>query len=78
MLEKKISIIGVDFAGIRSGCEHTSKDQYRANRGVFVVENLCNLKIVLGKHMIMRFIANTYPANYKGMTGLPCLVVANL
>ena len=43
LLEQEISIIGIDFAGIRRGKEHTPKDQYCADRGVFIVENLCNL-----------------------------------
>ena len=76
LLDKEISIIGVDFAGIRRGKEHTPKDQYCADRGVFVIENLCNLKAVLdaGSH----FIACTYPMNYAEMTGLPCRVIAKL
>lgn len=78
LLEKRISIIGVDFAGIRRGSEHTPKDQYCADRGVFVVENLCNLKTILDEQLIMNFIANTYPVNYTEMTGLPCRVVAKL
>ena len=44
---EKISMIGVDFAGIRRGKEHTPKDQYCADRGVFVVENLCGLSRLL-------------------------------
>lgn len=78
LLEKKISIIGIDFAGVRRGVEHTPKDQYCADRGVFVIENLCNLKEILNGHANMNFIANTYPVNYTEMTGLPCRVVAKL
>ena len=40
LLQKNISIIGVDFAGVRRGKEHTPKDQYCADRGVFIIENL--------------------------------------
>ena len=40
MLEKQISIIGIDFAGVRRGKEHTPKDQYCAERDVFIIENL--------------------------------------
>ena len=47
LLEREISIIGIDFAGVRRGDEHTPKDQYCADRGVFVVENLCNLGMIL-------------------------------
>ena len=76
LLDKDVSIIGVDFAGVRRGKEHTPKDQYCADRGVFIIENLCNLKAVIdagGKAII-----NTYPMNYAKMTGLPCRVVAEV
>lgn len=76
LLEKKISMIGVDFAGIRRGKEHTPKDQYCADRGVFVVENLCGLSRLLVS--TREFTACTYPMNYVGMTGLPCRVVAKI
>lgn len=76
LLEKKITMIGVDFAGIRRGKEHTPKDQYCADRGVFVVENLCGLSRLLVS--TREFTACTYPMNYVGMTGLPCRVVAKI
>ena len=76
LLQKKVSIIGVDFAGVRRGKEHTPTDQYCADHGVFIVENLCNLKKVLENGGM--FIANTYPMNYAEMTGLPCRVVADI
>jgi Predicted metal-dependent hydrolase len=78
LIARKISIIGVDFAGIRRGAEHTPKDQYCADRGIFVIENLCNLKTLLGDQASMNFTANTYPVNYAEMSGLPCRVVAKL
>ncbi|MBR3312062.1 MAG: cyclase family protein [Solobacterium sp.] len=73
LLAKEISLIGVDFAGVRRGKEHTPKDQYCADHGVFIIENLCNLKNAIGECII-----NTYPVNYVGMTGLPCRVVAEV
>lgn len=76
LLEKKISIIGVDFAGIRRGREHIPVDQYCADRGVFVIENLCNLNAIAraGEGIVV----HTYPMNIAGMTGLPCRVVAEV
>ena len=76
LLNRKISVIGVDFAGIRRGAEHTPKDGYCADRGVFIVENLCNLKEVLehGK----TFTAHTYPMKFTESTGLPCRVIAEI
>lgn len=76
LLEKHISIIGIDFAGVRRGKEHTPMDQHCADYNVFIVENLCNLGSVL-KHGNV-FTANTYPMNYAEMTGLPCRVVADI
>ena len=75
LLNKKISIIGVDFAGVRRGKEHTPKDQYCADRGVFIVENLCNLKSLVNLENLK---INTYPMNYAEMTGLPCRVIAKV
>ena len=78
LLARKISIIGVDFAGVRRGQEHTPMDQRCADRGVFVIENLCNLQAILNGAPSALFTANTYPINYTNMSGLPCRVVAKL
>ena len=76
LLEKGISIIGVDCAGIRRGKEHTPADQRCADNGVFVVENLSGLKAVLA--VSAQFTAHTYPMRLAGVTGLPCRVVAEI
>ena len=76
LLARKIAIIGIDFAGIRREAEHTPKDRYCADRGVFIVENLCNLKKLLEYARHGAFVVNTYPIRFSGMTGLPCRVVA--
>jgi kynurenine formamidase len=76
LLDKNISIIGIDFAGVRRGKEHSPMDQICADRGVFIIENLVNLKSLAESNEY--FIANTYPMNYEGMTGLPCRVVAKV
>lgn len=76
LLDKKISVIGIDFAGVRRGKEHTPKDRYCADKGVFIIENLCNLKSVLSEGGY--FTACTYPMNYAEMTGLPCRVIARI
>jgi kynurenine formamidase len=78
LIQKGISIIGIDFAGVRRGKEHTPMDQYCADRGVFIVENLCNLNSILINCSNASFLANTYPMNFEGMTGLPCRVVAKI
>lgn len=76
LLQKRISIIGIDFSGVRRGKEHIPMDQRCANQGVFVVENLCGLQEVVkaGK----RFTARTFPMHLTGLTGLPCRVIAEV
>jgi len=78
LIHRRVSIIGIDFAGVRRGIEHTPKDQYCADKGIFIIENLCNLGKVLNGKNIMKFTANTYPINFAGMTGLPCRVIAEV
>lgn len=75
LVEKGVSIIGLDFAGIRRGKEHIPKDRYCAEHGVFVVENLCSLAELLE---YKEFTAHTYPMKIEGVTGLPCRVVAEI
>ena len=74
LLSKGVSIIGMDCAGIRCGKEHIPADQKCADKGTFVIENLCNLNQLLGKD----FIVHTYPMSYAGITGLPCRVIAEV
>ena len=70
-----VSIIALDFGGIRRGSEHIPKDQFCADRGTFVIENLCNMKQLLSAE---GFIANTYPLNAADISGLPCRVIAEI
>ena len=74
LVDRGVSIIALDFAGVRRGKEHTPTDCACAARGTFIVENLCNLKAVLDAGG--RFVAHTYPMNYVGISGLPCRVIA--
>jgi kynurenine formamidase len=78
LLERGVAMIGVDFAGVRRGAEHTPKDQYCADRGVFIVENLCNLERVLDGARVARCLIHTFPVRFGGMSGLPCRVVAEV
>ena len=73
LVEKRVSIIGIDAAGVRRGKEHTPTDQWCADRGVFIVENLSGLEPLVGKDDV---IINTFPMNYVGLTGLPSRVIA--
>ena len=71
LLEKKVSLIGIDFAGVRRGKEHNIMDQLCADHGVFIIENLWNLKAALGSCTM-----HTYPMKFAETTGLPCRIIA--
>ena len=76
LLKRQVSMIGIDFAGIRRGAEHTPADQHCPDHGVFIVENLCNLVLLLKNANSKMCIVHTYPVNFAGWSGLPCRVVA--
>lgn len=78
LLDKKVSIIGIDTAGIRKPSEHVKIDQYCADNNVFVIENLDNLKTLLEKTTDKDFKVHTYPINIEGMSGLCCRVIAEV
>lgn len=73
LLDIGVSIIGLDFAGVRRGAEHIPTDKRAADRGVFIIENLVNLDIICKNGPL--FTAHTYPLNCTGITGLPCRVI---
>ncbi len=78
LIEKKISLIGLDAAGVRRGAAHTKTDQYCADNGVFVIENLTNLGLLLKAVGSHPFTVYTFPLNFEGMSGLPCRVIAEI
>ncbi|HWR09098.1 cyclase family protein [Sporomusa sp.] len=78
LVTKKVSMIGIDTCGIRKATEHPQADMYCANNGIFVIENLNNLEILLQESNSLKFLVHTYPVNYAGLTGLPCRVIAEL
>lgn len=75
LLDRKVSIIGIDFAGVRRGSEHTPTDQRCADHQVFIIENLVNLEQLPSSATC---VIHTYPMNFLKMTGLPCRVVAEV
>ena len=72
LIQKQVSIIGIDCAGIRRTPEHVPTDRRCSEHNVFVVENLWDLKSLIG----VPFTAHTYPMRFAGITGIPCRVVA--
>ena len=71
-------MIGIDAAGIRKPAKHPKADKYCADNGIFVVGNLNQLDVLLTEVGTRNFIIHTYPVNYKGLTGLPCRVIAEI
>ena len=78
LLERKVSMIGIDAAGIRRAGEHAQTDQYCADHGVFVVENMANLDRLYSAAGVARFTVYTFPMNLHALTGLPCRVIAEV
>ncbi len=75
LIEKKIWMVGIDFAGVRRSAEHTPTDQKFADHGIFVVENCCDLDAILNGQMLVQCTSHVYPLKMKDFSGLPCRVI---
>lgn len=78
LIDKKVSFIGVDMSGAKKPDDHPRIDQYCADRGVFIIENLNNLDLLLRETNNKSFTVYTFPVNMSGFSGLPCRVVAEI
>lgn len=78
LINKKVSFIGVDMAGAKKPEDHPRIDQYCADRGIFIIENLNNLDLLLKETSGKPFTVYTFPVNMSGFSGLPCRVVAEV
>lgn len=78
LIEKGVSIIGIDCAGIKNAEAHSYYDRLCADHGTFVVENLCNLQTLYQLALGNPMIVHTYPINFGGISGLLCRVVAEI
>ena len=76
VVARGVRLIGVDAAGAQKPKKHAAIDQYCADRGVFIIENLNNVKklLELGKP----FTIYTAPISRTDLTGLPCRVLAEV
>lgn len=74
LVSKHVSLIGIDMAGVRRGAEHAVADQFCADHGTYIIENLVNMKEVYS-NLNRPFIVHTYPLNLRGYTGIPCRVI---
>ena len=78
LLEKKISIIGIDASGIKKGAKHPQADQHCADHQVFVIENLDHLDVLLANTAGNPFTVYCLPLSIEELSGLPCRVVAKI
>ena len=76
VVAKGVKLIGVDAAGVQKPKKHAAVDQYCADRGVFIIENLNNVKTLLG--LDKPFTVYTAPLSRTDLTGLPCRVLAEV
>lgn len=78
LVNRNVSFIGVDMAGAKGPADHLRIDQYCADRGVFIIEGLDNLDLLLKEAAGKSFTVYSFPVNMNGFSGLPCRVVAEI
>ena len=76
LLQKKVSLIGIDAAGLMRGEDHPEVDRVCVEHNVFVVENLVNLKALSCVPIETNITVYTLAVNIEGLTGVPCRVIA--
>ena len=74
LLKKEVWFIGIDCAGIRRGHEHQPADELCEQNGCYIIENLCNLKKLIDKKLVVYTMWLDNPR----ATGLPCRVLAEI
>ena len=76
VVARGVKLIGVDAAGVQKPKKHAAVDQYCADRGVFIIENLANVRQLLD--LDRPFTVYTAPLNRTDLSGLPCRVVVEV
>ncbi len=74
LIERRVSFIGIDAAGVKKMAGHPKADTHCAAHNVFVIENVVNLD----KMPQDRFKAYCFPLNLKNSSGLPMRLVAEV
>lgn len=75
LIEKKVSFIGIDAAGVRRGEEHIHADKRCEAKNIYIIENLDHLdELRAATHEV--FSVTTLWIDVPGQTGLPCRVIA--
>jgi kynurenine formamidase len=77
LISKQIRLIAVDAAGAQKPTKHQRVDKLCADNGIFIVENLDNVKALI-PHRNVPFTVYTAPLKRSGLTGLPCRVIAEI
>jgi kynurenine formamidase len=77
LIAKQIRLIAVDAAGAQKPTKHQKVDKLCADNGIFIVENLDNVKALIA-HRNEPFTVYTAPLRRSGLTGLPCRVIAEV
>jgi kynurenine formamidase len=77
LISRKIRLIAVDAAGAQKPTKHQRVDQLCADNGIFIVENLDNVRALLA-HRNLPFTVYTAPLRRSGLSGLPCRIIVEI
>jgi kynurenine formamidase len=73
LIQKRINLVGIDSPSIDSGSDSRFLAHHQfLNKGILVLENLCNLEKISGIH----FKLVVLPLKLKGATGSPVRAIA--
>lgn len=66
------------MAGAKKPKDHPCIDLHCSENGIFIIENLVNLDLLLKEVPGKPFTVYTFPTNMSGFSGLSCRVIAEI
>ncbi|RKP57807.1 cyclase family protein [Pararobbsia silviterrae] len=78
LIQRGVSFIGIDAAGVRRGDEHGVADRRAEEGGVYIIENLANIGGLARAAQAGSFRVFTGWTGLRGFSGLSCRVIADL
>lgn len=66
------------MAGAKKPEDHHHIDLHCAEKGIFIIENLDNLDLLLKETLGKPFTVYTFPTNMSSFSGLSCRVIAEI
>jgi kynurenine formamidase len=78
LIDREVSFIGIDAAGVRRGDEHGVADRRAETGGTYIIENIDRVDLLSKAAATHDFKVFTGWTGLQGFSGLSCRVIADM